>query len=197
MPMYHSPAASCLVAGICTNSWGRARCALILSTWMSADCPFQPPPLGALASSWRISSQIAGQNFAMWHAAGEGSCAFLMPTLVCMQIEGDEVAQRLLLTRLETQRLRSQIEVLQEQQQALDQLRRSQEQVGGLLAVLLCACKAASSCSPVRYACTAASARHAGWAASVCQCFGQARLLRMCASGRGAWPDNCWGRKAW
>ena len=53
------------------------------------------------------------------------------PTLVCMQIEGDEVAQRLLTTRLETQRLRSQIEVLQEQQQALDQLRRSQEQVGG------------------------------------------------------------------
>eukprot|EP00891_Asterochloris_glomerata_P008289 jgi/Astpho2/8289/Aster-01370 len=44
------------------------------------------------------------------------------------QIEGDEVAQRLLITRLETQRLRSQIEVLQEQQQALDQLRRSQEQ---------------------------------------------------------------------
>ena len=53
------------------------------------------------------------------------------PPLVCMQIEGDEVAQRLLTTRLETQRLRSQIEVLQEQQQALDQLRRAQEQVGG------------------------------------------------------------------
>ena len=68
-----------------------------------------------------------------------------MPTVMCMQIEGDEVAQRLLTTRLETQRLRSQIEVLQEQQQALDQLRRSQEQVGGPLALLLCACK---PCSP-------------------------------------------------
>lgn len=44
-----------------------------------------------------LSGQCPGQLFTWWRTANEGICSFLIPTLMCMQIEGDEVAQRLLM----------------------------------------------------------------------------------------------------
>ena len=119
-----------------------------------------------------LSGQCPGQLFTWWRTANAGICSFLIPTLMCMQIEGDEVAQRLLITRLETQRLRSQIEVLQEQQQALDQLRRSQEQVGGS-----------------RLCCFVPAMQHQ--LHQPVNAVARPSLLRMCVRSSGAWLHSC------
>ncbi len=135
-----------------------------------------------------LSGQCPGQLFTWWRTANEGICSFLIPTLMCMQIEGDEVAQRLLITRLETQRLRSQIEVLQEQQQALDQLRRSQEQVGG--SRLCCFVPARPAALPAMCMLQPMPAMQHQLHQPV-NAVARPSLLRMCVRSSGAWLHSC------